>query len=328
MPDIAIDAESRPFGGIVVDQITKTYKGGKIKALNGISLHIKEGEAFGLIGPNGAGKSTFFGCLLAFLKVDSGTITIDGKPTDSLETRRTVGYLPERLNFDGSMTGREFLDFHHELAELPRSGRVSACEELLSRVALQPTAWDLPIKKYSRGMLQRLGLAQALINSPKYLLLDEPASGVDPGGVLLVRKVLKELKSTGMTIVLNSHQLDQVEKVCDRVAFISAGRVEAIENMQSVEIENRELVLKWILDDTTPSQSEFRSIVSELGADVLALDQTSATLALPNKAAIATAIKTLTAKGFPIVHATSLDSRLEKFFMPTEGESATRENSQ
>src|SRR3984885_1192821 len=200
MPDIAIDAESRPFGGIVVDQITKTYKGGKIKALNGISLHIKEGEAFGLIGPNGAGKSTFFGCLLAFLKVDSGTITIDGKPTDSLETRRTVGYLPERLNFDGWMTGREFLDFHHELAELPQSGRVSACEELLTRVALQQTAWDLPIKKYSRGMLKRLGLAQALITSPKYLLLDEPASGVDPGGVLLVRKVLKELKSTGMTI--------------------------------------------------------------------------------------------------------------------------------
>jgi ABC-2 type transport system ATP-binding protein len=266
--------------------------------------------------------------LLAFLKVDSGTITIDGKPTDSLETRRAVGYLPERLNFDGWMTGREFLHYHHELAELPKSLRIGGCEELLSRVALQPTAWDLPIKKYSRGMLQRLGLAQALINSPKYLLLDEPASGVDPGGVLLVRKVLKELKSTGMTIVLNSHQLDQVEKVCDRVAFINAGQVQAIEDMQTTEQETKELVLKWILADGTPGEAEFRSIVSEHGADVLAIEQTSATLMLPDDEAVASTIKTLILKGFSIIHAASLDSRLEKYFAPTERDHPVKENSQ
>jgi ABC-2 type transport system ATP-binding protein len=328
MPVGISDVELPKNSGIVVEQVAKTYKGGKVKALNNLSLDIKEGEAFGLIGPNGAGKTTFFGCLLAFLKVDAGTITIDGLEPDSLETRRKVGYLPERLNFDAWMTGREFLYYHHELSEQARSECVSACEALLARVALVPSSWDLPIKKYSRGMLQRLGLAQALINSPKYLLLDEPASGVDPGGVLLVRSLLKELKRKGTTIVLNSHQLEQVEKVCDRVAYINAGQVEAIENLTQSDAETKELVVKWMVTDTLPKHSELPGIVGEHGVDVVDLQQASATLAVANDEAIAATVKTLILKGFPIIHVASVESRLEKYFVPPATENSAKEDTQ
>ncbi|HEY9733798.1 MAG TPA: ABC transporter ATP-binding protein, partial [Drouetiella sp.] len=182
-----------PSAGIVVENVVKTYKAGKVKALDSLSLHARPGEALGIIGPNGAGKTTLFGCLLAFLRPDTGSILVDGLPPDALETRRLIGYLPERLNFDKWMTGRQFMQFHYELSGQDLHSKVSTCDDLLSRVGLDQRAWDLLIKRYSRGMLQRLGFAQALIGKPRFLLLDEPASGVDPAGVLLLRKLMREL---------------------------------------------------------------------------------------------------------------------------------------
>jgi ABC-2 type transport system ATP-binding protein len=305
--------------GIVVEQITKTYKGGKIKALNGLNLHIKPGEAFGLIGPNGAGKTTFFGCLLAFLKVDSGRITVDGQPPDSLDTRRHVGYLPERLNFDAWMSGREFLEYHHALAEQSPVAKVKDCEELLNRVGLRQEAWDLTVKKYSRGMLQRLGLAQALLGKPKYLLLDEPSSGVDPGGVLLVRNVLKDLKKEGVTIVLNSHQLDQVEKVCDRVAFISSGQVEAIENLNLSDDNIKELEIQWLSEQSQDSD-QIAKIIAEQGATLVSLQQNSALIAVSSNEIIAATIKALVLNGVPVIYTALKESRLERYFLESRKE--------
>ena len=214
--------------GIVVRNLVKSYGGGK-RALDDVSLDIAPGEAVGIIGPNGAGKTTFFGCLLGHLRPQSGVITIGGRSPDTLLTKSEVGFLPERLLFDRWMTGGRFLAHHHALAGLPAERRRADVSESFAKVGLEPAAASKSLKAYSRGMLQRIGLAQALLAKPRWLFLDEPASGVDPAGVLLFRRLLAEARAGGTTIVLNSHQLEQVERICDRVAFLREGRVLSIE---------------------------------------------------------------------------------------------------
>ena len=194
---------------IVIDSLVKTYArgpgglGGSVRALDGVSLVVEHGETLGIIGPNGAGKTTLLGCLLGFLRLDSGTVRVDDREPDDLAIRAATGYLPERLVLDRWMTGRDFLRYHHALARLPASTRAPDVDAALARVGLEPPAWALRIGRYSRGMLQRLALAQAMLGRPRFLFLDEPVSGVDPTGVLLFRRLLSELSSTGCTIVIN-----------------------------------------------------------------------------------------------------------------------------
>src|SRR5262249_11051236 len=152
-----------------VDGLHKRYPRAKAPALTDVSLRVEEGEIFGLIGPNGAGKTTFLGCLLGLLFPTQGTIRIDGRAPDDLDLRRATGYLPERLQFDRWMTGRGFLHFHHRLAGLPGARRAGDVEATLERVGLETARWDVAIKRYSRGMLQRLGMAQALLGGPRFL---------------------------------------------------------------------------------------------------------------------------------------------------------------
>jgi ABC-2 type transport system ATP-binding protein len=315
-----LNTSTEPHAGIVIDRLTKTYKGGKVKALNGLSLQINPGEAFGIVGPNGAGKTTLFGCLLAFLKCDSGSIRIDGMPPDALQVRRIIGYLPERLNFDSWMSGRDFLEYHHELAEQPAADRRATCDALLTSVALDPAAWALPIKRYSRGMLQRLGFAQAMIGNPKFLLLDEPASGVDPGGVLLLRKLMKDLKNKGVTIVLNSHQLDQVEKLCDRVAFIKAGQVEALDSMQGTALSINRFLVRWNDFENQPSGEELKTLSESCATTILECQPDSATFGVQNPDVIAELLRAMFLRGYPIIHAAPQDNRLERFFTESVSE--------
>ncbi|TMQ72983.1 MAG: ABC transporter ATP-binding protein [Candidatus Eisenbacteria bacterium] len=202
---------------IRVEGLSKSYRRGlalePVRALKDVTLEIRSGEVFGIIGPNGAGKTTLLGCLLGFLRPDAGAVTIDDRRPDDLEVRRVTGYLPERLVLDRWMTGRGFLGYHHALAKLAPAHRGAEVEQALERVGLTAEAGARPIAKYSRGMLQRLGLAQALLGAPRYVFLDEPASGVDPAGIVLFRRLLNEVKGRGVTVVLNSHQLEQVERV-------------------------------------------------------------------------------------------------------------------
>src|SRR5262245_53284366 len=146
---------------IVVEQLVKTFRAGRVRALDGVTLALEPGEAIGIIGPNGAGKTTLFGCLLGFLRPDSGTVTIDGRAADDLVVRARTGYLPERLVMDRWMTGFDFLAYHHALARLPVATRRADCIGALERVGLDQDAGARSIRAYSRGMLQRLGLAQA-----------------------------------------------------------------------------------------------------------------------------------------------------------------------
>jgi ABC-2 type transport system ATP-binding protein len=192
-------------------------------AVADLTLAISRGEIFGFLGPNGAGKTTSVKLLLSLLAPTGGTGRVLGAPIGDRETRRKIGFLPEHFRFHDCLTGRELLRFHGRLYGR-RGPRLEArIGGLLDRMDLFDAA-DLPLHGYSKGMLQRVGLAQALINEPELIFLDEPTSGLDPLGRLLVRDLLRELRSGGTTVFLNSHMLGEVEATCDRVVFVKEGR--------------------------------------------------------------------------------------------------------
>ncbi len=228
---------------IVVDNVSKSY-GGRTKALDGVSLRIERGETVGLIGPNGAGKTTLLSCLLGFLRPDSGTIRIDGRPADDLSIRARTGYMPERLGFDRDLTGEDFLAFHWRLAGGEPERTSAEVAAAAARVGLAAEALGRRLRTYSRGMLQRIGVAQATLRDPDLLFLDEPASGTDPLGVVTVRERILEARRRGATIVLNSHQLPEVERVCDRVVFIDRGRLTHSETLTGVAASRRRVTIR------------------------------------------------------------------------------------
>lgn len=299
---------------VQVDGLSKSYPRAKAHALADVSLRIEEGEIFGLVGPNGAGKTTFMGCLLGLLFPTKGSVLINGLPPDDLALRRVTGYLPERLQFDRWMTGRAFVDLHHCLAGLPAERRASDVTAMLQRVGLEPAHWLMPIKKYSRGMLQRVGMAQALLGDPRFLFLDEPASGVDPAGVLAFRDILTDLKQRGVTIILNSHQLDQLERVCDRVAYIEAGTIRHIENLRVAEAGRRVLVVRWLVDDTVPGPERIGAVAERVGARASEVAPGSAQFAVVDDPQAAALLRTLLAEGYPVIEAAPESGRLEKLF--------------
>jgi ABC-2 type transport system ATP-binding protein len=302
--------------GIHVSGLTKSYSRAKSPALVDVSIEIAEGEIFGLIGPNGAGKTTFLGCLLGLLNPTGGTIRIDGAPPDAMAVRMVSGYLPERLQFDRWMTGRGFLAFQHCLARQPAKSRDADVVRGLTRVGLETDRWDMPVKKYSRGMLQRLGMAQALVGDPKFVFLDEPASGVDPAGVLAFRDILTDLKRRGATVILNSHQLDQLERVCDRVAYIEAGKIRHIENLHHSEQGRRVLVVRWLVGDAGPSGEGLAVLAKQADAEVLEVSPGRARLSVGDDAGAAAVLRALVQAGFPVIEAAPEHGRLEKLFRP------------
>jgi ABC-2 type transport system ATP-binding protein len=311
--------------GIVVESLTKTYRSalgpGGVRALDGVSLSIAPGEVFGIIGPNGAGKTTLFGCLLGFLRPDTGRVTIDGHEPDDLSVRAMTGYLPERLVLDRWMTGLDFLGYHHALALLPAATRRADCVAALERVGLEPAAGTRTIRGYSRGMLQRLGLAQALLGNPRYLFLDEPASGVDPAGVVLFRRLLADLKGSGATVLLNSHQLDQVERVCDRVAFVKGGRVEAIETLSAGATMTRVVRVRWA-GGATILDAALTAAATQAGATLMSRNTSEARFSVSDDAASARLMASLVAAGVPVSEVAPEESRLERLFLDAAGGAA------
>jgi ABC-type multidrug transport system ATPase subunit len=306
--------------GVQVEGVSKSYRKGQ-RVLSEVNLHIRAGETFGIIGPNGAGKTTLFGCMLGLLWPDTGTVRVAGLPPDHLEVRRLTGYLPERLTFERELTARQFLAFHHALAERPARERPQEVEALLIQVGLDKAVWDRDTRKFSRGMLQRLGLAQALVGQPRFLFLDEPTLGIDPEGVLHLRALLRDIKARGVTVIINSHDLAQLEKVCDRVAFFRAGRVEALEDLgsPSATLTRHALMVRWAgTNPLTPEQ--LAAVTQEVGATLLDTAEDSLRFSVEDDWGASRLLGALLRAGLPVASASREEGRLERFFQQHGGQ--------
>jgi ABC-2 type transport system ATP-binding protein len=213
---------NRGVPAIEVEDLRKVYR--RLVAVDHVSFAMYRGEAFGFLGPNGAGKSTVVKILTGLVAPTSGVVRMLGQPLGHIETRRRVGYLPELPSFHRWLQAREFLEFHGRLYGLRGACLGKRCREVLALVGLEGREKQR-LGTFSKGMMQRIGLAQALLNQPDLLLLDELVSGLDPVGQRDMRDLLRQLKSAGMSIFLNSHQLADVEALCDRVAIIDHGRI-------------------------------------------------------------------------------------------------------
>jgi ABC-2 type transport system ATP-binding protein len=202
-------------------------------AVGDLTLSVERGEVFGFLGPNGAGKTTSVKMLLNLVFPTSGEAYLLGGSLSDPQVRSRVGFLPEHFRFHDWLKGSEFLALHAELYKMPLQQARRRIADLLDLVSLTPHAGQ-KLREYSKGMLQRIGLAQALLNQPELVILDEPTSGLDPVGRRLVRDVIRELRSNGTTVFLNSHLLSEVEITCDRVAFIKHGEVIRVSPLQSL----------------------------------------------------------------------------------------------
>ncbi len=203
--------------------VRKTY-GKSIRALRGVNIQVGRGEIFGLLGPNGAGKSTLVKIMMTVVRPSHVLGTILGRPIGHRGKLAHIGYLPETPHFPSYLTGMQALNYYASLAKVPRARRRENAARLLKRVGM--SSWgDTRVDKYSKGMLQRVGIAQALMNDPDLVVLDEPTDGLDPVGRRDVRELLLELKGQGTTVFLNSHLLSELEMVCDRVAILVDGLV-------------------------------------------------------------------------------------------------------
>jgi len=207
-------------------RLAKTYRAALsrngVTALRGLDLGAPSGQTFGLLGPNGAGKTTLVKLLLGIAFPTSGTASVLGRPAGDVRSRERIGYLPESHRYPPHLTGEQVLHHFGRMSGLRRSGRARRVDELLRRVNL--VEWrSVRVHKYSKGMLQRLGMAQAILNEPDLLILDEPTDGVDPIGRREIRDLLLEQRERGATIFLNSHLLSEVERLCDRVAILKEG---------------------------------------------------------------------------------------------------------
>jgi ABC-2 type transport system ATP-binding protein len=207
---------------LAVSDLRKAY--GATEALRGVDLEVREGELFGLLGPNGAGKSTLVKIACGLVRPTGGTVQVAGRPAGSPEAHRALGYLAELFRFPDWLSANELLALHQRLADSP--GGAAERSDLLELVGLAEAA-ERRVGAMSKGMQQRLGIAQAMVGSPRLLLLDEPTSALDPEGRRTVRGLLEELRSRGVAVLLNSHLLSEVELVCDRVAIIARGEVVA-----------------------------------------------------------------------------------------------------
>ena len=241
---------------IEVENLTQDYTVGfwrkrTVRALSNLNLQVATGENFGLLGPNGAGKTTIFKVLLRLLSPTQGTARILGCALDDLSMRARIGYLPEQPYFYDYLTAREFLHYCGQLFDLPQALSRARSAQLLEQVGLA-TAADQHLRKFSKGMLQRLGLAQALINDPAVLFLDEPMSGLDPLGRREVRTLMEDWRRQGKTVFFSTHILSDAEALCDRVAILNAGRVSEAGKLADL-LQQRSRAFEIELTGVTPA---------------------------------------------------------------------------
>ncbi len=208
----------------VIKDFSVGLRGVKLRAVDSLTLQVEPGQVYGLLGPNGSGKSTTIKIILGLLEPTVGECRVFGVPGSRVEARRDVGYLPESPYFYRHLTGRELVRFYARICGLKRDGLEARVTEVITLVGLEDAA-DRRVATYSKGMLQRIGLAQAIVHDPRLVILDEPTAGVDPVGTAAISEIILGLKARGKTVLITSHLLAQIEDICDRVAILDRGQL-------------------------------------------------------------------------------------------------------
>jgi ABC-2 type transport system ATP-binding protein len=296
---------------IEIENLTKDYPFGflhlkKKTSLEGLTMTVEDGEVFGFLGPNGAGKSTTIKLLVGLIFPTAGSARILGKPSSDIEMHRDIGYLPEQPYFYDYLTAAELLDYFARFHDLTAAERRERVARLLQKVGLE-TAGKIQLRKYSKGMLQRVGLAQAILHDPKVVILDEPMSGLDPVGRREVRDIILELKRMGKTILFSTHILPDAEMLCDRVGVIVGGKLRGIgapDEIVGIKTHAMEILFEYsgsnaslaaLLGKATQTGKRYRMQVDE-GALYATLEQ-------------------LRAAGARILSVAQVKASLEEYFM-------------
>ncbi|MCG3141874.1 MAG: Vitamin B12 import ATP-binding protein BtuD [Anaerolineae bacterium] len=283
-------------------------------AVADLTLNVQRGEVFGFLGPNGAGKTTSVKMLLGLVAPTSGDARVLNAPLGNVPVRAKIGFLPEHFRFQDWLNGREFLDLHARLYGMSSAKRQTSIGALLKRVDLQDAA-NRKLKEYSKGMLQRIGLAAALLNEPHLVFLDEPTSGLDPLGRLIVRDVIQELRAQGTAVFLNSHLLSEVEITCDRVAFVKNGRVVRETSMRETSnVTDVELIVKNSTPRLLRELEQFGKNVRQLNGSIH--------LETENETHIPEINRWLVAQGVDVYKIGAAKPSLEEMFLAVMGEDA------
>ena len=281
-------------------------------AVADLTLDVRQGEVFGFLGPNGAGKTTFIKMLLGLVTPTGGQGRLLGAPLGNVAARAGVGFLPEHFRFHDWLTAFEFLHLHGQLYAMPDSRRKERIPRLLDLVGLTPHS-NIKLREFSKGMLQRIGLAQALLNEPKLVFLDEPTSGLDPVGRRLVRDIIRDLKSQGAAVFLNSHLLSEVEITCDRVAFIKNGQVIRLAALQT--LVDGQTTVELRVGNLTPS---IVAGLAQWGQDVRA-DGNRVHLAVSDEQALPHLARWIVEQGGALYSMTPQKLSLEDLFLQVVG---------
>ena len=300
---------------IEIANLTKDYEIGffrkrKVRALDDLSLSVDAGQIFGFLGANGAGKTTTLKLLMRLIFPTSGTARILNRDIGEVRMHERIGYLPENPYFYDYLTAREFLDYCAQIFGYGAAERKKRAADLLSRVNLDEKSWDKQLRKFSKGMLQRVGLAQSLINDPEIVFLDEPMSGLDPVGRREVRDLIAALREDGKTVFMCSHILSDIEVLCDRVAILKGGRLAQVGHLdelrQRTEGPNRMEILAAGADP-----DELRNLA---GADISATPR-GLRIEIASENEIETALEALRKAGGKVVSIQPVKQSLEELFM-------------
>ena len=292
--------------------LAKTYGGRPpVEALRPLDLEVAAGETFGLLGPNGAGKTTLVKLLLGLARPTAGTAALFGRPVEDAEARRPVGFLPEGHRFPPFLTGRQALELFARMSGLGAADRDARARELLAEVRLEGAA-HRRVGTYSKGMLQRLGIAQALMHRPRLVFLDEPTDGVDPVGRREIRTLIEQLRADGVTVFLNSHLLSEVERVCTRVAIMTDGAVVRDGSVEDLTRQGR----AWTVTSTPLPAGARLALEDAVGEATPRPDGLERyVVTVPDRAALGAALDALRAAGVDLEAVEPVRQSLEDLFV-------------
>jgi ABC-2 type transport system ATP-binding protein len=294
--------------------LRKTY--GSVVALQGLDLDVHKGEVFGFLGPNGAGKTTFTKCVTGFVRPDAGEVRIAGLDAlrEPTQVAYHIGLVPDQYDFYSNLSGRQHLDFYGRLLGMPQDARQDRIAKVLALVRMEERA-DSRVKGYSHGMKQRICIAQALLHQPQLIFFDEPTNGLDPQGAYELREMIKGLAHDGTTVFLNSHQLNEVEQTCQRVAILDRGQLKAVATVKELQARAGAGGGAVQIQLLNPSKKVGEALLKVVGPSLSLNTDTYSFAGTPESTAAAVAA--IVKAGGQVVRVQQSTATLEKAFLAT-----------